>query len=308
MTEPTTTWADIKLATLQKMFSANGTSIQPDSSISEYIYGMPQAANEALQLLSTAGKFLIGQYVYINHPIEPILGISYNQFVTSTASFAAPGAKSYYFKARGKLAVTIAVDGTTVSTITINHNDYRPYTGLITNPDNADVVLTVTANSTGDIDNLAFYDVAFDRVEEIPPYEEYIRIPMAEVLDDFYQLEPTQLYRENDGNPEYLVASEFWQEAGKLLIIPRSKPGTYTIYYRRYPPRITMATDDDYILPVDPEVAAIMPLYMASQLYKDDDNSIATTYRNEFEVARDALSQWASVGQKEQFVSETGWV
>ena len=69
-----------------------------------------------------------------------------------------------------------------------------------------------------------------------------------------------------------------------------------------------MATDDDYILPVDPEVAAIMPLYMASQLYKDDDNSIATTYRNEFEVARDALSQWANVQRKEEFTSITGWV
>lgn len=305
MTEPTITWADIKLATLQKMFSANGTSIQPDSSISEYLYGMPQAANESLQLLSTAGKFLIGKYVYINHPVEPLLHVDRDQLIIEPRTYSVQGAKAYYFKARGKLAVNITVGDTLAQTILIDHNDYRSYSGLLENTDET-VNMSISSDPTGNIDNIAFYGITFDN--EVPPYEEYIRIPMAEVLDDFYQLEPTQLYRENDGDPEYLVASEYYQEAGKMLIIPRSKPGTYTIYYRKYPPRITMGTEDTYILPIDPEVAAIMPLYMASQLYKDDDNSIATTYRNEFEVARDALSQWANVSQKEQFTSETGWI
>jgi hypothetical protein len=58
---------------------------------------------------------------------------------------------------------------------------------------------------------------------------------------------------------------------------------------------------------LDPEVAAILPLYMASQLYKDDDNAIATVYRNEFEVAREALSQKANVSKREEFISESGW-
>ena len=58
---------------------------------------------------------------------------------------------------------------------------------------------------------------------------------------------------------------------------------------------------------LDPEVAAILPLYMASQLYKDDDNAIATVYRNEFEVARESLSQKANVSKREEFISESGW-
>ena len=32
------------------------------------------------------------------------------------------------------------------------------------------------------------------------------------------------------------------------------------------------------------EACIILPLYMASQLYKDDDITLATTYRNEFET------------------------
>ena len=61
------------------------------------------------------------------------------------------------------------------------------------------------------------------------------------------------------------------------------------------------------MLELDPEVAALIPLYMASQLYKDDDNSIATGYRNEFQVAFEALSQGAMVPKKEKFITSSGW-
>ena len=49
-----TTWFDIKLATLQKMFAADGSTIIKDESTKDYIAGMPYVANEGLQLLSTA--------------------------------------------------------------------------------------------------------------------------------------------------------------------------------------------------------------------------------------------------------------
>ena len=53
------TWKDIKLITLQKMFAAEGTTIPNDESVTDYIAGMPAAANEALQMLATVGKFII---------------------------------------------------------------------------------------------------------------------------------------------------------------------------------------------------------------------------------------------------------
>ena len=58
---------------------------------------------------------------------------------------------------------------------------------------------------------------------------------------------------------------------------------------------------------LDPEVAAIIPLYMASQLYKDDDLSTSTVYRNEWEVAFEKLSQGALVPKKEKFIPSSGW-
>lgn len=48
--------------------------------------------------------------------------------------------------------------------------------------------------------------------------------------------------------------------------------------------KITADTKDDYELQLPESACVLMPLYMASQLYKDDDISQATAYRNEFEV------------------------
>ena len=54
-------------------------------------------------------------------------------------------------------------------------------------------------------------------------------------------------------------------------------------------------------------MAVLLPLYMASQLYKDDDITLATMYRNEFEVAF-SLLQRADTGEVGgQFTCATGW-
>ena len=80
----------------------------------------------------------------------------------------------------------------------------------------------------------------------------------------------------------------------------------YTIYYNAYPGQITITTDDDYVMTVDPEIIVLLPLYMASQLFKDDDPGIATTLRNEFEVGLDSLVNTSRHSGKEYFTSE--WV
>ena len=47
---------------------------------------------------------------------------------------------------------------------------------------------------------------------------------------------------------------------------------------------ITDETADSYEIPLPEDACVLIPLYIASQLYKDDDVSQATQYRNEFEV------------------------
>lgn len=131
---------------------------------------------------------------------------------------------------------------------------------------------------------------------------------MKDYAPDYYQLDNNQIFYEGDSKSEYVQNPDYFQEGNKVLVLPRSERGNYTIYYKAYPEQITKYTDDEYVLPIDEEVAVLLPLYMASQLYKDDDNGIATSYRNEFEVAREALTQKTNVPVAEHYVSDSGWI
>jgi hypothetical protein len=120
-------------------------------------------------------------------------------------------------------------------------------------------------------------------------------------------IDPQGIYYEGPYQT-YLQTSDFYQEGTKTLVLDRDMYGLFTVYYRAYPIQLSADTDDDYELPIDPEVYALLPLYMASQLYKDDDNGIATTYRNEFEVGFERLVNTANLSAYEEFTSESGWI
>ena len=317
------TWRDIKYTTLQKMYSITGTAttIPNDSATMEYVNAMPQACNEALQLLTTAGKFIIKEFQYINYPFDNLLGddtFKTYTIVNDVVSFAAEGARSYYFKIIGKpTSCKLYVGSHEVMDFYPEDNeiDYKLFTtfkGNITYPpleegEDSTVNLVITAVSPVNLVNVCFYDCSFEADEDVPQYEKYIKIKMDDVLTDFYQLAPAELYNLGDSGNDYIVGNDYFQEADKTLVIPRDKTGIYVIHYRAYPQQISLTTPDDFELSLDPEVAALIPLYMASQLYKDDDNAIATVYRNEFEVGRDALSQGPLIPKKEKFVTSSGW-
>ena len=316
------TWKDIKYTTLQKMFSITGsaTTIPNDSATMEYVNAMPQACNEALQLLSTAGKFIIKEYQYVNSPFDNLLGKDYKLYdlVNESIDFPAVGALSYYFKIYGRPTVCKLYVGThEVKDFYPEENEidsrvFTTFKGNITYPtleegEDSTVYLHVEAVTPVKVQNMCFYGVAFETDADVPQFEKYIRICMDDVLTDFYQLAPAELYDLGDSGNDYIVGNDYFQEADKTLVIPREKTGIYLIHYRAYPQRITLETEDDYEMSLDPEVADLLPLYMASAIYMDDDLGIATSYRNYFEVGRDALSQGALIPKKEKFVTSSGW-
>ena len=321
------TWKDIKYTTLQKMFSITGssTSIPNDSATMEYVNAMPQACNEALQLLTTAGKFIIKEYQYINYPFDNMLGkdlFRTYSIVNDYKIFAIDGAKSYYFKLSGKptscklfvgdreVIDFFAESEEEVATV----NGFQTFKGNVPEVEWTEeeepstiVSLRIDARYPVNVMNVCFYDCDFESDADVPPYERYIKIKMDEAVSDFYQIAPAELYDLGVSGDQYIVAEKYFQEADKTLVIERNRPGIYVIHYRAYPQHITLDTPDTTELSLDPEVAALIPLYMASQLYKDDDNSIATVYRNEFEVGREALSQGALIPKKEKFIPSSGW-
>lgn len=296
-------WKDVKLATLQKMFAAEGNTIPNDESTADYLAGMPYVANEALQRLSTAGKFIIKTVDIAHIPLVNLLGKEPGEsYFAKSFLFTAKGAKSYFFNFSGKGTLYIKVDDEIENEIDLDsRNVYTEYRGLIEG--DGEVTLEIECPYPCAICNVTLYDAAFESEDEIPDFAENVRYPLKDLCKNFYQLDEGQIYYEGTQ-----ISSRCYRESDSVLVLDRRFPGKYTIYYRAYPEEITANTNDDYELPLDKEVAVLMPLYMASQLYKDDDNGIATAYRNEFEIALESLIDSSYTLGPEEFVSESGWI
>ena len=310
------TWKDIKYATLQKMFSITGsqTEIPSDSATMEYVNAMPQACNEALELLATAGKFIIKEYMYFNYPFDNLLkdaAFKTETIVNDTKTYESIGAQSYYFKIQGTpKSCKLFIGGEEVTDFEVDNVNFVVYKGNVPytgEEEDTTVRLIIEADSPVFVSNVCFYGCKFASDDVVPQYENFIRLELSKILPDFYQLAPAELYSLGYTGNDYIVADKYFQEADKTLVIPREKQGIYIIHYRAYPQFITLDTPDEEEMALDPEVAAIIPLYMASQLYKDDDLSTSTVYRNEWEVAFEKLSQGALVPKKEKFIPSSGW-
>ena len=303
------TWYDLKLATLQKMFSADDT-IVIDESTQGYLAAMPHCANEGLAMLATAGKFITKELKIAQMDIANLVSETEANTIhefSDTYSYQADEGQSYYFEVSGTGTCDISVDDVVVETLTIESVGYTPFKGLITNIDKKPVKFEFTTSYPMGLKNIAIYSQTFADEEHVVPFRKKIKYNLKELAPDFYMIDPQGIYFEG-AYQKYLQTSDFYQEGTKTLVLDRDMIGNFTIYYRAYPEQITSDTPDDYELPIDPEVYALLPLYMASQLYKDDDQGIATTYRNELEVGFDRLVNSANLSAYEKFTSVSGWI
>ena len=79
-----------------------------------------------------------------------------------------------------------------------------------------------------------------------------------------------------DAGGIYGTAEDWRMEGDDVFVIPGEVAGTYTLCYRAYPQTITAETPDSEDIDLAPEAAALIPLYIAGELYKEDDPSLAT--------------------------------
>ena len=159
------TWEELKLATIQKMFSANGSTIPTDDSTRDYLAAMPQVANEGILMLSTAGKFLVKSVSISINPIPNILGKETGGKIHLKESgrmiFSGDCARSYYFEATGKCTATISA-GDYVEIVDIDSiNKYTPFKGLINNEKKLPVTIVFDSEYPYSVKNIALYRSKF---------------------------------------------------------------------------------------------------------------------------------------------------
>lgn len=132
-------------------------------------------------------------------------------------------------------------------------------------------------------------------------------IHLREEIPDLFQLKPNGIYFTNENGKVSCYCDQDMQ-GNELLLLENHKVGTYQIYYYAYPLKVTADTPGETDLQIDPDVASLVPLYIASQLYKDDELGTATIFRNEFEVGRELLVKERNRGSSGKFQCTTGWM
>ena len=95
---------------------------------------------------------------------------------------------------------------------------------------------------------------------------------------------------------------------GGYLTVPRKVTCNVDIPYYAYGEAITAETEDDYTLDMLPECEDLIPLYMASRLYQEDDVQLAAMYRNQYEAKKQELAATADTGSGGEYTSVTGWI
>lgn len=134
------------------------------------------------------------------------------------------------------------------------------------------------------------------------------RVHLKEYLPDFRALHQLML----DSQGIYGDAEEYRVVGDDVLVLPGDVAGVYTVIYKAYPAQVSRDTADETVLDVHEECAALVPIYMAAELYKDDDLALATVLRNEYEDGLQKIrAAWTESGGGGYAVAmrrnTTGW-
>lgn len=299
-------WGEIKLAALKKIDPAI-TSLVPTRNTKDYLNSIIPAANRGLFDLSTAGKFIIREHC-INVPGNRNLlsGTTKTiQHYNSDIEYSARGAKAFYYEATGPASIKIYVDETLTHTEEIGaQNDFKAVKGIIPNEEEKTAKIVFSGAYPYQFRNIALYDITFPSDEAVWDFAPVLRIDLKEDAKDFYRLVTTDVVKEKDGS--YVKYKDYEWEGDSTLILDGLTEGNYKVHYFAYPEEITLETPEDYELALDPEVAALLPVYIASELYEDDDSSMAYYFREQYMEAKQRLVPTQIQG-KAKFIDRWGW-
>lgn len=314
------TWGEIQIQSLQKMFLNNAAitvadlpTLKTDRKYSLYLNSMPAIANEGLLRLMSVGKPLIKKYT-LNYNIPDDI-FDYQTYDVSTVLtediiFEGNASQAYYFEVDNDATILIQTyDNSTWSTVeTLTHTatisgTYTTYKGLITNTTPLQVRLVFKYNGyMYNIRNVALYNINFKTAAKVFNNTRKQKFDLSTLITDFYQLMSVE-YESLTAKGQYNSGCEL--EEDKLLVIDSSLYGNYIITYKAYPTKITSSTTDATVISMPSEMLSLLPLYIASEAYKDDNISLAVQYRNQFELG---LSNLDYMQEPLEFADVNKWL
>ncbi len=181
-------------------------------------------------------------------------------------------------------------------TVVISHTT-EPYLNAMPAAANEGIFLLASVGGTGT------KSVTFNKTRHTGSYQAF---NMNDLVKDFSSF-TDEIYIETSNGRKRVF--EYLTESSSVLLLPSSLQGEVTVYYNPVPALVTELTPDDEELQLLPMASNLLPLYMASQLFKDDDMQQAVQLRNEFEAGLSRLSRMviSSRKKKEKMENITGW-
>lgn len=301
------TWYELKLATLQKMFATTGAEIVEDESNREYLEAMPGAANEGMAMLATGGRGIQKPVQLVVPLAENLLGDNAALMQAGTGFAFEAAAQSWTLEATGPAVGTVQLGDGAPEPFEVAGAGFGVYAGVVDNPDGLPLRVTLEAPTPVFIRSVAMYAGRYAGADAVPGGGAERRWDLRAVVDDFYRLKEDSVYFEGAApGLMYDRRGAFRWEGESTFVAPARPAGCWTVYYYAYPALFGQTTPDDTRIPLAQEECVLLPLYMASQLYKDDDLALSTVYRNEFEVGLERLRGNANVYGHEEFTSR--WI
>ncbi len=314
------TWGEIQLESVKKMFLNNDIidvndlrKMRKDNKYKIYLNAMAQAANEGIAECMKRGRPFIKTFTFTQRSIENSLGKRFDTkyYLGEELTYENKEARAYYFEVDNKAIVDVYnldLDNNWVLQETITNKGSQPgkFTAYKNFSKTIGIKLVFKGETVYSFRNVALYTHNYNidnyNTKYIPDYKPYYIYDLQALIPDFYKID--KLYFENYSH-ELINRTDYILEDGYTLVIDDRLEGNFIMKYQCYPDKIDEETDDDDEINLPDEVAVILPLYIASQLYKDDDIALATQYRNEFETAVENIYPRKD---DTKFVSKTGWI
>ena len=213
---------------------------------------------------------------------------------TEDLCFEAEDVKAYYFEADGNGIAYIERFSNEsnnwdtknpLNQVTLSKsNGFKAYRGLIRNGTNF-VSDRIRIRFTGDylysVKNVAMYQHIYSgNPNDVPAYEQFSRYDISVLTDDFLSLAAPPIQKDVYG---YLDKG-YDVENGRIVLLPYEAKGLYKVIYKHKPLAVTHkqnpSEDTKTVLDIDEELAALMPLLVASYIWIDDEPEKAQYYAN----------------------------
>lgn len=254
------------------------------NTVTGYLKTIPSLLQDAMSVCATAGKYVVKSLEIVINPVENDIEVEEEMLLLGQEprEYTLNEAYGYCFEMAGPGVAKVYEGGECVRVIENTSDAFTKYKGLLAG---GDCKILFEAGYAYSVRRLAMYRTKFPSEEQVYEPGPWRRFSMDELAEDFYRLNESDVVAEGEV-VTYQKTGDYYWESDKVLVLNNQKPMAYKISYFAYPQHIPQDITGDTVLYLDPEIYAIIPLYIEGKLRLINDEDYASTILNEFEQKR----------------------